>query len=97
MLPRRAVFFFFPLIYLLKKFSLKNFDKVTGSANLVSLTVNLIKYPFLAFICTLREQFPLITIFVRKFNLESALVGRDAQKQTDVILNTILKLYEVLE
>ena len=35
--------------------------------------------------------FPLITIFVRKFNLKSALVGRDAQKQTDVILNTILE------
>ena len=35
--------------------------------------------------------FPLITIFVRKFNLKSALVGKDAQKQTDVILNTILE------
>ena len=35
--------------------------------------------------------FPLITIFVKKFNLKSALVGKDAQKQTDVILNTILE------
>ena len=35
--------------------------------------------------------FPLITLFVRKFNLKSALVGKESQKQTDVILNTILE------
>ncbi len=35
--------------------------------------------------------FPLITIFVRKVSIKSALVGKASQKQTDVILNTILE------